>query len=141
MMNALVFAGLLSLANGFVLPVRVGPALRMPTVQMMGVQDAAAACLEEGCSVDTIDNLIRELKKESNSIDMSLPLSPRQSSIIATIKQLQSLGADADPNALEKIIAAASRSFSVVDNFEFPGEPLGYTGKAGTTTTAGKALD
>ena len=35
----------------------------------------------------------------------------------------------------------SSRSFSVVEGFNFPGEALGYTGKVGTTTTAGKSLD
>ena len=70
---------------------------------------------------------------------------------------------------IEKIIGAASRSFSVVEGFDFPGEPvrvhpkpksrtpslarspnaplalsrlsqIGYTGKVGTTTTAGKVM-
>ena len=51
------------------------------------------------------------------------------------------MGDKADKNALAKVIDAASRTFSVVDSFEFPGEPLGYTGSPGTTTIAGNVLD
>ena len=42
----------------------------------------------------------------------------------------------ANKNDIEKIVAAASRSFSVVEGFNFPGPSIGYTGKVGTTTTA-----
>jgi hypothetical protein len=41
---------------------------------------------------------------------------------------------------MAQVVDAAARSFSKVDGFDFPGEPLGYTGKVGTTTTAGNAL-
>lgn len=87
--------------------------------------------------MDTVEDLIQELKKEQSSMDMTVPLSPRQRSIIATMAQLKALGPNADKDALSQIIDAASRSFSVVEGFEFPGEPLGYTGKP-STTVAGK---
>jgi len=122
----------LAVANGLLLAPLAARARAM-TVQM-GVSEAAAACLEEECSVDTVEDLIKELTKESNSIDMSLPLSPRQSAIVSTIAQLKALGANADKSVLSKIIDAASRSFSVVEGFDFPGEPLGFTGTPSKTS-------
>ena len=42
---------------------------------------------------------------------------------------------------IEELVAAAARSFSVATDYEFPGEPLGYTGETGTSTDAFKGLD
>ena len=100
---------------------------------IMGYEDVALNCLEDGCSVDTVDELVRELKQVKNpSVE-----------VMKMINDLQKLNESPskNKNAIEKIVAAASRSFSVVEDFEFTGEPLGYTGQPGTTTTAGKALD
>lgn len=104
---------------------------------MMAVEDVAASCLEEGCSVDTVDDLIAELVSEIKTAK-----GKRSSDLKDTLKKLQALiGApEANKSEIEKIVLAASRSFSTVDTFTFPGEPIGYTGKEGTTTTAGKAL-
>ena len=59
------------------------------------------------------------------------------------IGQLEVLNLDpaANQGEIEKLVGAAARSFSTVDGFDFPGEPLGYSGTIGTTTTAGKSLD
>jgi len=141
MLRALTLVGVLSLANGFMItPLATRSMVRTAAISM-GVEDAAASCLEDGCSVDTVDDLIKELKAELKSIDVSAPLSDRQKSIFTTIDQLEALGAGGDQNELVKIIASAARSFSVVEGFEFPGEPLGYTGKVGTTVVAGKTFD
>merc|ERR1712167_48069 len=141
MLRALFLVGLVSLANGFMIaPLATRSAVRTAAISM-GVEEAAAAWLEEECSVDTVDDLIKELKAELKSIDVSVPLSERQKSIFTTIEQLEALGAGGDQNELVKIIASAARSFSLVEGFEFPGEPLGYTGKVGTTVIAGKTFD
>jgi len=141
MLRALTLVGVLSLANGFMMaPLATRSMVRTAAISM-GVEEAAASCLEEGCSLDTVDDLIKELKAELKSIDVSVPLSDRQKSIFTTIDQLEALGAGGDQNELEKIIASAARSFSTVEGFDFPGEPLGYTGKVGTTVAAGKTFD
>ena len=108
---------------------------RVPMTATMGVAESAEACLEEGCSVDTVDNLIADLKAEYKQAT--------NPDVFALIQQLEKLAIDpeANKNQIEKIAAGAARTFSVVEAFDFPGEPLGYTGKVGTTTTAGKALD
>jgi hypothetical protein len=99
----------------------------------MGFEETAFFCLEEGCPVDTVEDLLAELKLEKDP----------SAEMMKTINALEALLAD--PNAsktdMEKWVAAAARSFSVVEGFNFPGEALGYTGKVGTTTTAGKSLD
>ena len=48
---------------------------------------------------------------------------------------------EANKNALQKLISGFGRSFGTVEAFDFPGDALGYTGKVGTTTVAGKALN
>ena len=57
--------------------------------------------------------------------------------------QLQELNKSpvANKNELEKIIAGMARTFGTVEAFNFPGEPLGYSGAPGTSTTAGKSLN
>merc|ERR1719473_1306365 len=131
----LITVGLLvAAAQGFLLAPLVA---RTPPVRfvapIMGYEEVAAECLEEGCSVDTVHDLLTELKATRNP----------STDIIETINKLESLllKPEANKNEIEKIVASAARSFSTVDSFEFKGEPLGYTGKAGTTTTAGKALE
>ena len=48
---------------------------------------------------------------------------------------------EANKNTLEKLISGFGRSFGTVEAFGFPGEPLGYSDKPGSTTTAAKALN
>merc|ERR1711933_60386 len=89
----------------------------------MNVEDVAAQCIEEGCPVDLLDDLLNELKVESKA------MSQRQQSLLITIGKLQALAGMKNPEKaeIEKIVLAASRSFSVVENFDFPGEALGYS--------------
>lgn len=63
--------------------------------------------------------------------------------MLALIGQLESLNVDpiANKGEIEKAVGAAARTFSVVEGFKFPGPAIGYSGKVGTTTTAGKSLD
>jgi len=108
------------------------------------VEDAAAACLEEGCSVDTIADLLNELKTEANAMGNvagDRGMSARQREILLTIDQLSVLSPEVSKPEIEKIVASAARSFQVVEDFEFKGPAIGYTGKVGTTTTAGESLD
>merc|ERR1712226_18462 len=99
----------------------------------------AADCLEEGCPVDMVTDLLAELKAESAE------LTRRQQSILVLIGRLQVLNASPEESKseIEKLVGAASRSFSVVDAeaFDFPGEPLGYSLKPTKVQTAGKALE
>ena len=97
----------------------------------MGYEEVAEACIEDGCSLDTVEDLLSELKATANP----------SKNVKATIAQLEKLilSPEDNKNDIKKLVAAAARSFSVVDGFAFPGEPLGYSGKPGTTTTAGKA--
>ena len=46
-----------------------------------------------------------------------------------------------DKGELEKLASGFRRIFGTVETFDFPGEPIGYTEKPGSTTAAGKALD
>ena len=96
-------------------------------------QAAAADCLEEGCEIGTVESLLEQMKAEKNP----------STKMLMTIKRLEVLIKSPEDNAsdIEKLVSAAARSFSVVDTFNFPGEPIGYTGKVGTTTTAGKSLE
>ena len=108
---------------------------------MGAVEDAATTCLEDGCSLDTLQDLIKELKTEaSQNVAGNAELSARQKQVLLTIDQLTALSPDANLSEIEKIVAGAARSFSVVDNFDFPGEPLGYTGDPGSVAAA-KAFD
>lgn len=115
-------------------------AARSPALAIkMGIEDAANACLEEGCSVDTIEILLKELKAEASG-NMA-GSKDRQQQLVWSIEQLEALSGDSNMNEIEAIVAAASRNFNVVGGFEFKGPAIGYTGKVGTTTTAGKSLD
>ena len=117
-----------------------------PTVAMraavptMAVEQAVADCLESGCSIDDVSILIDELKQTSlEQKDGSLA----KARTLGLIVQLSELNKAPSKNQgeLEKIIAGMGRSFGTVEAFDFPGEPLGYSGVPGSTTTAGKALD
>merc|ERR1711971_1538964 len=90
---------------------------------MGGSADVAAQCLEDGCPIDMVENLIEELKAESDS------LTQRQQALLLLIGKLQTLNAKPEDNRneIKKIVDAASRSFSKVEGFEFLGEPLGYS--------------
>jgi hypothetical protein len=139
----LALLSLLGLANGLVIaPLGSRVAARAAIATMGTVEDAATTCLEDGCSLDTLEELIKELKTEaSQNVAGNEELSARHEQILLTIDQLSALDQKADRSEIEKIVAGAARSFSTVENFNFPGEPLGYTGKEGTTVMADKALD
>ena len=62
-MKLFLLLSLLSLTAGFsVAPLATR---RAPISVVMGIAESAESCLEEGCSVDTVDDLIAELKEES----------------------------------------------------------------------------
>ena len=111
-----------------------------------------------------VADLIDELKEEYATV--------KNKEVFTLINKLEKLNKATSRSKktmaeIEKIIGAASRSFSVVEGFDFPGEPvrvhpkpksprprslterplalsrlsqIGYTGKVGTTTTAGKVM-
>ena len=90
---------------------------------MVGIEEAAADCLEEGCEIGTVESLLEQMKAEKNP----------STKMLMTIKRLEVLIKSPEDNAsdIEKLVSAAARQFSVVDTFNFPGEPIGYTGKDG----------
>jgi hypothetical protein len=141
MSRLLAFLGLVALAQGFLVGPLASPpghATRTPAISMGIVEDAAANCLEEGCSVDTIEDLIAELEAEAKTAKGN-----RAIDLKSTVTNLRMLiGSPLENKSeIEKLVASAARSFSVVGGFGFPGEPLGYSGEVGTTTTAGEALE
>ena len=141
--SLLALSATLAVVNGF----HVAPlgAVRPRSVSVfMGVAESAANCLEEGCSIDTVSELLAELKTESAGLNKAgEAASERNKQVIMLIGQLEVLNLDpaANQGEIEKLVGAAARSFSTVDGFDFPGEPLGYSGTPGSTTTAGKSLD
>ena len=134
---------LLACADAFVVsPVRApvrAPMLRS-AVPCMGVEEAAADCLESGCSLDDVSVLIEELTAESDAQASGSLAKARTLGLITQLKELNKEPV-ANKNELEKIIAGMARTFGTVEAFNFPGEPLGYSSQPGTTTTAGKSLD
>lgn len=105
---------------------------------MSAVEDAAVACMEEECSVDTVNDLLMELKAEAASMKSS-----HQQALVATIVALEALNKqpEANKSEIEKLVLGASRSFSTIERFGFPGPAIGYSMKPGSTTTAGKSLE
>ena len=89
------------------------------------LEEMASGCLEEGCPVDLVDDLIESLKADAAA------LAKKQQSMLVMIGRLQALNAspETNKNEIEKLVGAASRSFSVVGGYDFPGEPLGYSQK------------
>merc|ERR1719506_1310509 len=113
-----------SLVDGFSIAPRVAmrPVARTAAVTM-GIEDSAANCLEEGCSVDALADLLTELKAESKE------LSKRHQAVLVLIGRLQALSASPADNRgeIEKLVGAASRTFMRSETYDFPGEALGYT--------------
>ena len=76
-MRAFLLSLLLASASAFVLPmVLARPRMAMSNVQMKdgGVEAAASACLEEGCPVDLVEELIEVLKiHQGNDVRRNLP--------------------------------------------------------------------
>mmetsp|Transcript_22010 Transcript_22010/g.42803 ORF Transcript_22010/g.42803 Transcript_22010/m.42803 type:complete len:155 (+) Transcript_22010:273-737(+) len=97
------------------------------SVISMGLSESAASCLEEGCSVDMVQDLLEELKAESKE------LTKRQQALLILIGNLQALNAkpEANQSEIKKLVSAATRTFSNTkgEDFPFPGEPLGYSTK------------
>ena len=141
-MQSVLIATLIGAASAF----QIAPLAAMrraPIVVTMGLAEEAANCLEEGCSIDAVADLVSDLKNECVVLNQNgLAGSSRNQQVLTLISQLEVLNVNPEANKseIEKIISGASRSFSVVEAFPFPGEPLGYTGTIGTTTTAGKSL-
>ena len=87
-MKATLFAlviGVVSSFNVAVLPA----ARRAPMTVVMGLAESAADCLEEGCSVDTVDSLVSDLKSECVVLNQQgLASSPRNQQIREDIATL-----------------------------------------------------
>ena len=127
-MLAFLFALGLSSAAAFSAPVFVPRTVMRVATPLMAdktLEEMASGCLEEGCPVDLVDDLIESLKADSAA------LAKKQQSMLVMIGRLQALNAnpETNKNEIEKLVGAASRSFSVVGGFDFPGEPLGYSQK------------
>merc|ERR1719174_3074835 len=112
MMKLLVFA-LFALASAFnVAPLAVR---RAPVAVTMGVAEIAANCLEEGCPIDMVAELIAELKDQSESMNMiGDAASDRNKEAVALIAQLEALNMEpvANKKEIEKVIGSAARTFA-----------------------------
>jgi hypothetical protein len=110
-------------------------------VQMLLVPDLAQICIEDGCSLETVEDLLHELKNTAQTAS-----GKKKAATLELYSQLKALTAtaasmDANKSEIEKLISGASRSFGTVEGFDFPGPAIGYSGVPGTTTTAGKSLE
>ena len=106
----------------------------------IALQRVAAACLEEECSVNTVEGLISELSTEAERLTRDgTKTSKEQVATLLALGRLQALSQNpaANKNEIEKIVAGMARSFGTVKDYDFPGAALGYTGTPGKTT-AGK---
>merc|ERR1712048_183452 len=98
--------------------------VRVPRVAaarvQMGIEEMAQSCLEEGCPIDMVEDLIAEFELQADS-----------SSSHDIVTQLRTLleSPEANRSEIEKLVAAAGRTFSVVEAYDFPGIPLGYSTK------------
>ena len=79
-MKLFLLLSLLSLTAGFsVAPLATR---RAPISVVMGIAESAESCLEEGCSVDTVDSLVSDLKDECVALNQQgLAGSPRNQQI------------------------------------------------------------
>ena len=156
-MQSVLIATLIGAASAF----QIAPLAAMrraPIVVTMGLAEEAANCLEEGCSIDAVADLVSDLKNEcvvlnqnglagssrnqqarplraSHRPSTPLPVAPvferfpvhrLRAQVLTLISQLEVLNVNPEANKseIEKIISGASRSFSVVEAFPFPGEPV-----------------
>ena len=72
-----------------------------------------------------VDDLIEQMKVEVLTLK-----GKQQREMFSMIKKLDALNTpDADKSEIEKIIAGAMRSFSVVSSYDFPGVAIGYKDK------------
>merc|ERR1712196_731075 len=84
------------------------------------VEEMAMNCLEEGCSIDTASDLSARNDQGKRYVQ-----------VMYLLGQLTALNKNPEANKseIEKLVGAAARNFNVVEGFQFPGEPLGYTDK------------
>lgn len=88
--------------------------LASPTYPMLGLEDRAADCIEEGCSIEDVGDLLTELTTESAN------LAARQQSILVTISRLQSLtgssaAAETNREEIERIIRSGTNNFASLE--------------------------
>ena len=127
-MRCFLLALLCSSAAAFSAPVFVPRTVMRVATPLMAdasMEEMAAGCLEEGCPVGMVEDLIDALKADADA------LAKKQQATLVMIGRLQALMASPEDNKneIEKLVGAASRSFSVVKGYDFPGEALGYTQK------------
>jgi len=130
MLHVTLFA-LIAAVQGLRLPVVARPyaiAARSP-LAFMGVKEMAQTCLDEECSLDTIDDLIATLQVEADKLTKA-GSSKEQVEVLLMLGRLQALNQNPESNKseIEKIVSAAARTFGTVEAYDFPGEALGYTG-------------
>eukprot|EP00965_Chrysotila_dentata_P181398 5987422-Pleurochrysis_carterae.AAC.3 len=118
------------------------------SVISMGLSESAASCLEEGCSVDMVQDLLEELKGVGrtclvlprllcfqNPSSFNQPAVLQECSSVSAFAKAAALALNAKPEAnqseIKKLVSAATRTFSNTkgEDFPFPGEPLGYSTK------------
>mmetsp|Transcript_29949 Transcript_29949/g.96643 ORF Transcript_29949/g.96643 Transcript_29949/m.96643 type:complete len:143 (-) Transcript_29949:405-833(-) len=108
---------------------------------LMAITDKADACLKEECSLDMVHDLILELQMEAERLSRKgTSTSKEQVECLLMLGRLQALNQNhaANKSEIEKIVASLGRSFGKTEDYDFPGESLGYTG---TINRSKKGLD
>ncbi|CAM9297874.1 unnamed protein product [Choristocarpus tenellus] len=82
----------------------------------------AQGCLEDGCSVDTVGDLLNQLQSKKTELELQLV------TISDILEQLQA--GSQEPGELEKLVMAAGRVFQLNDDdYPYLPYPTGYSGE------------
>eukprot|EP00752_Nemacystus_decipiens_P004691 g4279.t1 len=97
------------------------PATAAPTAE--DLKKMAEACQEDGCSVETVSNLLDQLKAKKKELQLQL----------VTVDDVLEMMGDtsnlAEKGELEKLIEAVGRVFSTNDGSDYIPYPTGYSGE------------
>jgi|TARA_B100000524_G_scaffold289224_1_gene164231 hypothetical protein len=96
-------------------------------VYVAALEDAAQKCLDEGCPVDLLEEVVAHLKAES------LELTRRQQAMLILIGKLDALAtapaSKAGQSEIKKMVGGLARAFTKTEDYHWPGEALGYSQK------------
>ncbi|KAG5188770.1 hypothetical protein JKP88DRAFT_233986 [Tribonema minus] len=115
-------------AAAFLAPVAVRPMHMMRSASALqasaeDIQALATSCLEEGCSVEMVDDLVASLKVRRSALILQL------ANVDDLLRQLEGSHAEKQSGAVNDIIKSVARLFSKGDD-DYPmlSAPTGYSG-------------
>eukprot|EP00903_Cladosiphon_okamuranus_P018578 g17101.t1 len=97
------------------------PATAAPTAE--DLKQMAQACQEDGCSLETVSNLLDQLKAKKKELEMQLVT---VDDVLMMMGDTSNLG---EKGELEKLIEAVGRVFSTNDGSDYIPYPTGYSGE------------